>query len=169
MCEKCYKGSERKTTSIISVKNIYIYPMMFFPCIFCDEYSCGGCKSYTYVQENIHACSTCYEHDIIINFIKIEQDDINNYWIINHLNIIMLDFVRDLKIPTAIKYENTEERVEYMLDIIELFVSVDKRVDNICNWLIFADIYEVPYASSFTTLVVNSGRKNNGQVASLLR
>ena len=172
MCEKCLDNESYKKNLELVDRTEYTIkqkPLMW-PCNFCGEKQGGGCKWYCNSISDIDMCIKCYEDDLFDKYTKIE--DIEKHWMCerNGINpvLVVLDKVNELKVPDELKDKVTLKRIESWFRDFDELVSTDDKINNICTWLPFTDIYEIPNFNAATMLVVNCNIKNNGQVASVV-
>lgn len=172
MCEKCLDNESYKKNLELVDRTEYTVkqkPLMW-PCNFCGNKQGGGCKWYCNRISDIDMCMKCYEDDLFDKYTKIE--DIERNWMCERGGLdpvlIVMDEVKELKVPEELKDKVTTERVESWFQDFDELVSIDDKINNICTWLPFTDVYEIPNYSAATMLVVNCDIKNNGQVASVV-
>jgi hypothetical protein len=172
MCEKCLDNESYKKNIEIVDRTEYTTkqkPLMW-PCNFCGDKQGGGCKWYCNHISDIDMCMKCYKDDLFDKYTKIENVDKYSLSERNGLDpiLMILEEVKELKVPLELKDKVTTERAEMWFQEFNELVCIDDKVTNICTWLPFTDVYEIPNFSASTMLVVNCDTKNNGQVASVV-
>jgi hypothetical protein len=173
-CTKCYENKcyeeILKNLEYIDRRNFSIKekPHNHF-CDICNKSVGGGCEWYCNIDTDVDICMNCYNKDFSKDIILVDE----NVYICNRTSnfvLLKIEEVKDLKIPNQlvdqIKKENINEWIEMFNSMAN--ISLNGKIVNLCEWLPFTDLYNIPNGHAISQLLVNCGNENNGQIASLV-
>jgi hypothetical protein len=166
-CIKCFK----KFANLFDHVNYdYSAAKLHYNCIICFNKLAQGVKlKLKRSNQTIDICKTC--HDIELSRLKNLFDYITiNTVFCDRASPVAMDISSVNRIvPKKLESEITPERVEMWVEIVlDSIVEMPSpsTFGSVKNWVIFTDMYEIPYTNSASALIVECG--GNHRVASVL-
>jgi hypothetical protein len=171
LCSKCYNNS-------VSFDNCFTKTVINNKNHTCDE-ECSLCNKnldvnyeewtlYSAGTTSAYVCNVCNKTCPIYDNIKEQFLEITDN-IVYH-NSIMIDTspVDHRIIPTGVTI--TEKHINEWIDCLNsiTYMSPDfKTFGSLKQWILFTDLYDIPYTDALTGLLVDCSVGTNGRVASL--
>jgi hypothetical protein len=118
-----------------------------YNCLFCgiDPIDCDK-KWFYHEQESISICDECFTSDLTDKFVSLQYNDISNYYVLDneHTQLINLEPLTKLNIPTEVADKITPDRVSMWFDHIPDITGMDNSMQRIATWLPFTDLVDIP-------------------------